>query len=81
MPRGGASISPSSAICVFERHGSPEETDAEVFALVGSPMLASTGATVGTVTVGTWPDGVAFDGANVWVVNENSNSVTKMPAF
>jgi hypothetical protein len=42
-------------------------------------LLASTGATVGTYSVGTGPgDGVAFDGANIWVVNYGSTTVTAL---
>ena len=43
-------------------------------------LLASTGATVGTYAVGTSPTGVAFDGANIWVANSASHSVTKLLA-
>jgi len=28
--------------------------------------------------VGTNPQGVTFDGANIWVVNSNGNSVSKL---
>ena len=31
-------------------------------------------------TTGTNPDGVAFDGANIWVVNHGSNTVSKLAA-
>ena len=34
--------------------------------------------TPATVTVGTSPWGVAFDGTNIWVNNFNSNSVSKI---
>jgi DNA-binding beta-propeller fold protein YncE len=44
-------------------------------------LLASTGATLGTFTVGAAPVGLAFDGANIWVANQGSSSVTKIPAF
>src|SRR5271165_4200477 len=33
-----------------------------------------------TFSVGTGPKGVAFDGANIWVTNSNSNNVTKLRA-
>ena len=33
-----------------------------------------------TSTVGTEPDGMAFDGANIWVANLGSNNVTKLQA-
>jgi YVTN family beta-propeller protein len=42
-------------------------------------LLASTGATVGTYTVGNGPRGVAFDGANIWVTNSGSDTVTRIP--
>jgi outer membrane lipoprotein-sorting protein len=32
------------------------------------------------VTVGTTPRGIAFDGANIWVANSDSNNVTKLRA-
>jgi hypothetical protein len=32
------------------------------------------------VIVGTGPAGVAFDGANIWVANHTSNSITKLQA-
>src|SRR5580700_6890111 len=31
-------------------------------------------------TVGSFPTGVAFDGANIWVANQLNNSVTKLRA-
>ncbi len=43
-------------------------------------LLASTGAVVGTYSVGTNPYGVAFDGTNIWVANQTSSSVTKLLA-
>jgi YVTN family beta-propeller protein len=41
-------------------------------------LLASTGATVATYTVGSNPVGIAFDGANIWVANSGSGSVTRI---
>jgi len=35
---------------------------------------------VGTYSVGSDPDGVAFDGTNIWVANTASASVTKIGA-
>jgi hypothetical protein len=35
---------------------------------------------LGTFTVGNSPAGVAFDGANIWVSNTASNSVTELRA-
>jgi hypothetical protein len=55
-------------------------TDGPGFLLVfptGSPQRASDGADLGTFTVGASPFGVAFDGANIWVTNNGSNTVSK----
>jgi DNA-binding beta-propeller fold protein YncE len=41
-------------------------------------LRGSDGMSLGTFTVGTGPSGVAFDGANVWVVNFNSGTVSKL---
>jgi DNA-binding beta-propeller fold protein YncE len=41
-------------------------------------LAASTGATLGTFPAGDRPSGVAFDGANIWVANQNSNTVSKL---
>ena len=42
-------------------------------------LKASSGAKVGTFAVGSNPDGgVAFDGANIWVTNHVSNTVSKL---
>ncbi|MGO8793780.1 MAG: YncE family protein [Candidatus Sulfotelmatobacter sp.] len=41
---------------------------------------ASTGAVVGTYSVGQNPYGVAFDGNNIWVPNQGSSTVTKLLA-
>jgi hypothetical protein len=43
-------------------------------------ILASTGAVVGTYSAGNGAISAAFDGANMWVVNQNSNTVTKLVA-
>ncbi len=43
-------------------------------------LRTSNGAVLGTFTVGKVPGGVAFDGVNIWVTNENSNNVTKLRA-
>src|SRR6267142_2425567 len=32
------------------------------------------------ISVGTKPEGIAFDGVNIWVANKNSNDVTKLRA-
>jgi DNA-binding beta-propeller fold protein YncE len=34
----------------------------------------------GTFNVGDFPYGVAFDGANIWVANSGSDTVTKLRA-
>jgi hypothetical protein len=44
-------------------------------------LLASTGATLGTFSVETNPVALAFDGANIWVANTSSDTLTKIPAF
>lgn len=66
--------------------GSVQSTAAAGSAVGGAnPMQAALlrwyGANqVTTFTVGTHPAGVAFDGANIWVANQNSNTVTKLRA-
>ncbi|HEY6370929.1 MAG TPA: hypothetical protein VIX37_10140, partial [Candidatus Sulfotelmatobacter sp.] len=40
-------------------------------------LRASDGTLLGTFDVGTSPLNVAFDGANIWVANEGSNTVSK----
>ncbi len=40
-------------------------------------LRASDGANLGTFPVGTRPLGVAFDGANIWVANSGSSTVSK----
>src|SRR5262245_65141690 len=52
-----------------------------VLFLVAAAALASAVAPQsGAFAVGKGPEGVAFDGANVWVTNQFSNSVTKLRA-
>src|SRR5258708_1125298 len=41
-------------------------------------LNVSNGALVRTVSVGTNPNGIAFDGTNMWVANDGSNTVTKI---
>jgi hypothetical protein len=43
-------------------------------------LLASTGALVGTYSVGQDPQAIAFDGTNIWVANVTSGTVTKLLA-
>lgn|GEM_PF-5472132 len=45
-----------------------------------SKLRASDGAKLGTFSVGTSPLWCAFDGANVWVSNTGTNTVTKIRA-
>jgi DNA-binding beta-propeller fold protein YncE len=40
-------------------------------------VRASDGSNLGTFTVGSSPEGVAFDGANIWVANQGSSTVSK----
>ena len=40
-------------------------------------LRAIDGANLGAFPVGTNPLGVAFDGANIWVANQGSNTVSK----
>lgn len=42
--------------------------------------LKLNGTNAGTFPVGNQPLGIAFDGANIWVGNTNSNNVTKLRA-
>ena len=41
-------------------------------------LRASSVTILGTFTVGNLPAGVAFDGANIWVANQFSNTVSKL---
>ena len=43
-------------------------------------LLASTGALVNTYSVEAIPNGIAFDGTNIWVTNVNDGTVTKLLA-
>jgi hypothetical protein len=40
-------------------------------------LRASDGGNLGTFPTGSFPAGVAFDGANIWVANNVGNSVMK----
>jgi DNA-binding beta-propeller fold protein YncE len=40
--------------------------------------LSPSGVTLGTFAAGTEPEGIAFDGTNMWVGNFGSNNVTKL---
>jgi len=41
-------------------------------------LAAETAALVDTFPVGSFPYGVAFDGANIWVANSTSSNVSKL---
>jgi len=41
-------------------------------------LRASDGTTLGTLPVGNFPDAIVFDGANIWVANAGSNTVSKL---
>jgi len=41
-------------------------------------LRASDGDLQGTFNVGDSPEGVAFDGANIWVANYDDGTVTKL---
>jgi DNA-binding beta-propeller fold protein YncE len=41
-------------------------------------LRAHDGANLGTYSVGSAPENVAFDGANIWVSNSVSNTVSKL---
>ena len=45
-----------------------------------SKLLASSGTALATITVGSGPFGVAFDGTNIWVANYADSTVTKVLA-
>jgi len=56
--------------------GSPGVNPLQVALLQWFPAYQSSAA----FSVGTFPAGVAFDGADIWVANANSNNVTKLQA-
>ena len=43
-----------------------------------SKLRISDGQTLGVFAVGSQPSGLAFDGANIWVANAGSNTVSKL---
>ena len=43
-------------------------------------LNASTGAVIGTYSLGATPYGICFDGANIWTANNGANTVTKVNA-
>ena len=42
--------------------------------------LNADGTTAGTFATGSLPEGVGFDGADIWVANLGSSTVTKLRA-
>ncbi|GAF98528.1 unnamed protein product, partial [marine sediment metagenome] len=44
-------------------------------------LRASDGSLVGTYNVGRNPEGIAFDGENIWVANNHGDTVTKLRAI
>jgi DNA-binding beta-propeller fold protein YncE len=42
--------------------------------------LSLTGTTLGTFSAGSGPNGVAYDGGNIWVADFNGGTVTKLKA-
>ena len=40
-------------------------------------LRARDGTVLGTFAVGTEPEGLVYDGANIWVANAGSNTVSK----
>jgi hypothetical protein len=42
--------------------------------------LSTAGAVLGTFAAGPGPNGIAYDGANIWVTDFNSTTVTKLLA-
>jgi DNA-binding beta-propeller fold protein YncE len=46
-----------------------------------SKVGASDGVVLGTFDVGLSPVAVAFDGANIWVANSVSGTVSRLPDF
>ncbi len=45
-----------------------------------SKLRATDGKVLGTFTVGSNPLGIAFDGANMWIANRSSGTVSKLRA-
>jgi DNA-binding beta-propeller fold protein YncE len=43
-------------------------------------LRPSDGTVLATFSVGSYPLGVAFDGANIWVANSHINIITKLRA-
>jgi len=44
-----------------------------------SKIVAATGVVAATIDVGDVPEGVAFDGTHMWVVNYGYDTVSKIP--
>ena len=43
-------------------------------------MLASDGTNLGTFSVGSSPEGVVYNGTNIWIANSGGNILTKLGA-
>lgn len=43
-------------------------------------LSASTGLVLSTISTGTFPAGIVFDGSNIWVANLLSSNLTKLNA-
>jgi DNA-binding beta-propeller fold protein YncE len=43
-----------------------------------SKLKASNGSNITTITVGQQPQGIAFDGANIWVANLLDGNASKL---
>ncbi len=41
-------------------------------------LLNGDGATLGTFSVGASPQDIAFEGANVWIANHDSNTLRRL---
>lgn len=78
----------SLALVAFITHTSLGNSDKKLittFGIVSSqkmiiPCWYEEAQDMSTFPVGTYPCGVAFDGANIWVANNGSGSVTKLRA-
>ena len=55
-------------------------TDDRFFNGTVAKIRASDGVLLGIFNVGSEPEGITFDGANIWVSNRASNTVTKLRA-
>ncbi|MCP4768346.1 MAG: hypothetical protein GY875_19025 [Gammaproteobacteria bacterium] len=68
---------------LFQRIQALEASDASLQAQLDgalSKLRASDGALLDTFIIGSFPMGVAFDGANIWVASYFDNTVSKLQA-